>query len=75
MSAEVTPRQAVFIGRRLRRVDALTFAQLQQLRALYLAYDPLELRARLVHAGFQLFARETHMYGRSRLCLAHRRAA
>lgn len=76
MSAIAITRRMAFPARAARRLGAaLNPSEAAALDALYLAYDGLELRARLNRAGYRLYARETQLRGRKRLCLAHRRAA
>jgi len=71
---DVITRRVAFPLRAERHAGcALGPAERAALDALYLAYDPLELRARLLRAGYRLFARETQIRGVRRLCLAHRR--
>jgi hypothetical protein len=72
MSADyaITHRLA-FEQRVLRRVVSMPIDRLLQLRALYRAYDRLELRARLVRTGHRLIVRRDS-HG---AYLSHRRAA
>lgn len=74
MSGVVITRRMAFPLRAQRHAGcALTAAELAELDALYLAYDQLELRERLLRAGYRLYARETQIRGVRRLCLAHQR--